>query len=88
MICFPKIKKIKFISITKIKIVFYDGIEGILELTTKFKKRGPFTYPLTNILFFRKMKIEDCCFMWPNGFGLGIIETYSDIKKYKICKFN
>lgn len=71
------------------KIYFrFKDVDGILFFSNKFFMRSDFVKPLKKLKNFKNFHIEDGhTLLWSNGFGLGIINIHSALKKKQIMKF-
>lgn len=64
-----RVKKVKYLSDYKLKIIFSDGKTKIIDFENWIREGKGYLKPLKNLEYFKKVKIDDCLYTicWPNG---------------------
>jgi Protein of unknown function (DUF2442) len=61
------IKKAEYLKDYKIKLLFSDGIEKIVDFTSFLKAAKHVFIPLKEIEYFKNFQLDDITISWPNG---------------------
>ncbi len=64
-----RIKEVEYLNEHKLKILFDDGKEKIVDFTNWIAEGGVYILPLRDIKYFKKVKTDEFKFSicWPNG---------------------
>lgn len=80
----PKLKMVRAVRVAalenfRLAIVFSDGTEGVLDLSSHIKP-GPVTGPLLDPAFFARVFIDGGVPTWPNGFDIDAINAHMQLE--------
>jgi hypothetical protein len=62
-----RVKKADYIESYKIKILFSDGVEKVVDFAPFLKEAKHVFLPLRNTDYFKKFQIDEITLSWPNG---------------------
>ena len=62
-----RVKDAEYIEGHKIRIMFSDGVEKVVDFAPFLKNAKHVFLPLRDIVYFKEFQVDDITLSWPNG---------------------
>jgi hypothetical protein len=85
-----RVKKVTYVSEYKLKILFSNGKQKIIDFEEWLSEPNVYLKPLRDLEFFKKVHLDDCKYSicWPNGadFSPDVLYEYEVIRSSKLTR--